>query len=57
MIEYNNKCDIALTVEEWEIVEDQCRKCVYWSDKVGCHDIPNACDNRPVENCLEFKGL
>ena len=42
---------IRLTLDEWQIVKEQCRDCIYWSDVSGC-TVPQASFPEPVKHCF-----
>ena len=48
-----DKDSIRLTREEWRLVEEQCKDCLYWGNSKGCM-LPSAGDPEPAPNCTEF---
>ena len=46
---------IKLTVNEWGIVQEQCRKCQHWDDINGCL-FPDANDANPAEDCAAMEA-
>ena len=47
---------LRLTIAEWNLVEKQCRDCLFWNDAVGCvwHDSDGSrVDPIPDEDCGE----
>jgi hypothetical protein len=41
---------IRLTLDEWNIVKEQCRDCIHWSDITGCK-VSDAASSLPFKGC------